>query len=396
MLLFLISSCQFPYNPQPQPTPIKERVTKADSGSFGSGRLYPVNSGEQACNPSISPNSTYSACMLWLGFDRVSVKVPDSLGGYEANVIREHDRLTIVDTANTVRWYLLISELNRSGEFQCPEWSTHPDYLACCIGTIAQPYSGYAVRLSDKQALHLCDKKLEEFSTPHFWLPDSAVWGGTVDEPVFDSGGFVRKEQVRQFFGTDRFKFIYTLLQRSGTLFYVDYSVSEDPVPVPLRKPEGLESWYCHSPLISPDGGWVAYHCFPNSAQGAYYRSFIQRLAPDAQPILIADKASDPHWWVDPIDNERSYIVYTVTEGPYFSEYDYTDPLIEQSGSAGATLIQRLKGTWRDVPGFLGTLSPDEGYTPYTLIHLPFKGGLSRDGYFLCTAYKYAYLLHLK
>jgi hypothetical protein len=186
------------------------------------------------------------------------------------------------------------------------------------------------------------------------------------------------------------------LLQNGGTLFYVDFSNPAKPVPIPLKKPEGLENWYCHSPLISPDGEWVAYHCFPNSTQGGNYRSYIQRLSPDAQPILIADKASDPHWWVDRNNNDQYYIVYTVTPGSYFSESDYSDPSIEQMGNAGATLLQRLKGTWRDVPAFLGTLSPDETSLPRTLIKLPFKGGLSRDGYFLCTAYKYGYLLKLK
>jgi hypothetical protein len=395
-LLVLVSGCQFPYSPKIQPDPVKEQVKINDSTGIGGGYLYPVNTNQQTCNPSISQSGVYPACMLWLGFEQVSVKVPDSLNGYGVTNVHEHDRLTIVDTVNTVRWYIMLSDFNRSGEFQCPEWSTHPDYIACLIGTITQPYSGYAVRLSDKKSLKLCDGKLEEFSTPHFWLPDSAVHGSAVAAPFYDSSGFVIKDQVRQFFGTTQFKFVYTLLQKGGTLYYVDYSVSGNPAPVPLQKPEGLESWYCHSPLISPDGGWVTYHCFPNSAQGAYYRSFIQRLSPDAKPVFIADKASDPHWWVDRGGSDQYYIVYTVTNGSYFSEYDYSDQSIEKSGNAGATLVQRLKGAWRDVPGFLGTLSPDDLERPYTLIHLPFKGGLSRDGDFLCTAYKYAYLLRLK
>ena len=394
-LLVLMSGCQFPYSPKTQPPPVLEEVKKNDSGGIGSGYLYPVNSNEQACNPSISQSDAFAACMLWLGFDRLSVNVPDSLSEYTLTNIRQHDRLTIVDTSNTVRWYMAVSDFNRSGDIQCPEWSTHPDYISCLIGTITQPYSGYAVRLSDKNSLKLCDGKLEEFSAPHFWLPDSAVHGGAVTAPAYDSNGFILKDQVRQFFGTTQFKFIYTLLQKGGTLYYVDYSVSGNPAPAPLQKPEGLQSWYCHSPLISPDGGWVAYHCFPNSAQGAYYRSFIQKLSPDAKPVFIADKASDPHWWMDR-GGDQYYIVYTVTNGAYFSEYDYSDQSIEESGKAGATIIQRLKGAWRDVPGFLGTLSPDDAYVPYTLIKLPFKGGLSRDGFFLCTTYKYSYILRLK
>jgi hypothetical protein len=142
----------------------------------------------------------------------------------------------------------------------------------------------------------------------------------------------------------------------------------------------------------------VAYHCYsPASTQGVYYQSYIQRLSPDAKPILIADQASDPHWWVNRSGGNQYYIVYTVTDGTYDTEYDFSDPSIEKSGIAGATMIQKLKGSWGDVPSFLGGgLSPDAAEKPNTLISLPFKGGLSPDGHFLCTAYNYAYLLRLK
>jgi hypothetical protein len=393
-LLFLFSACQFPYNPQAQPSPIDNTVINHDTGAIGTGYLYTVNRNQQACNPSISQSSVYPGCMLWLGFDRLSVNVPDNLNGYPTTVIT-HDRLTICDTANVVQWYVMLSDFNKKGQFQCPEWSTHPDYIACLIGT--DPFSGYAIRISSRSALEVCTKKLDEFSTPHFWIPDTAVHGGVVDAPVFNSNGFVVKEQVLQYFGTTQFKFVYTSTQRVGTLYYIDYSSSSGvDEPVPLKKPEGFENWYCQSPLISPDGGWVTYHCYANKTQGAAYRSYIQKLSSSSDPVLIADYASDPHWWIDRNNNDQFYIVYAVTPGTYFSEYDYSDPAIEKSGEAGATLIQRLKGTWRDVPSFIGTLAPDETYTPYTLIKLPFKGGLSRDGAYLCTAYKYAYLMKLK
>jgi len=95
-------------------------------------------------------------------------------------------------------------------------------------------------------------------------------------------------------------------------------------------------------------------------------------------------------------NGDQYYIVYTITDGPYFTEYDFSDPSIEKSGNAGATMIQKLKGSWGDVPSFLSGLSPDDAEKPNTLINLPFKGGLSRDGHFLCTGYEYAYLLRLK
>jgi hypothetical protein len=56
----------------------------------------------------------------------------------------------------------------------------------------------------------------------------------------------------------------------------------------------------------------------------------------------------------------------------------------------GATVRLRLAGSSATA------LALDAGAKPDTLARLPFKGGLSRDGKFLCTAYKYAYLMRIK
>jgi hypothetical protein len=391
--VLLAGGCDFPYAPSQQPYPGVD-TTRIDTGAIGSGYLYPVNPGIQACNPSISQSDVFPASMLWLGFSDLSVKVPDTMTGFET-VVTQHDRLTVVDTGNTVRWYIMRSAIDTRGELQCPEWSTHPDYLACLLGIQLQPYSGYAIRLSDKQFLKICEKRLEEFSTPHFWVPDSVTSTGTVAAPTFDTTGFIKKEYIQQFFGTTRFRFVYTLPANTGTLYYLDYSGAGEPTPVSLVKPAGKESWYCSSPLISPDGNWVTYHCFVNSSKGGYYSSYIQRLQPGSKAVLIADAASDPHWWVDPFTREY-YIVYAVTTGDYFTEYDFSDPVIEATGVAGSTKKQHLKGSWMDGPEHMGGLFPDKDNAPYTLVRLPFKGGMSRDGYFLSTAYKLAYLMRLK
>ncbi|HAJ78856.1 MAG TPA: hypothetical protein DCO75_03725 [Fibrobacteres bacterium] len=395
-LLLIVTGCNIPYSPKQQPSTVTNTIDTTDTsgGSVGSGVIYQVNTGQQVCNPSISLSDAFTGCMLWLGFENLSVKVPDSLSGYSLTNAQEHDRLTITDTANYVRWYMMLSDFAGRGELQGPRWSTNPDYLTCLSGVIEEPYSGFAVRISDKKKLKICNQKLEEFSIPHSWLPDSSFIAGTVDTPAFDANGFVLKEQVIKFFGTSQFKFVYSLPGNVGTLYYIDYSLS-NPAPVALKKPSGKESYYCSSPQISPDGNWVTYHCYSNAAQGSYYSTYIQRLSSSSEPVFIAAKASDPHWWVNKYENSVYSIVYCCTNGSYFSEYDYTDASIESSGAAGATLIKRLKGTWADVPGFVGGLEPDNSYAADTLIKLPFKGGISPDGYFLCTAYKYAYLLRL-
>ncbi|MBN2037608.1 MAG: hypothetical protein JW768_12775 [Chitinispirillaceae bacterium] len=395
-LLLLASGCDLLYTPKQQPDPL-DIDTPPDTGAIGSGYLYQTNINQQTCNPSITQSEQYKGCLLWLGFTTLSVRIPTDVTGYDTVSISQHDRLTVTDSANTVRWFIMREQVDTRGELQDPEWSTHPDYLSCLVGIKTQPFSACAIRMSDKAVLKITDTTLSEFSTPHFWLPDSALSGGTVAGAQYDSNGFVMREYVEQFFGTTQLKFVYVLPKRSGTLFYVDYSLEQGPVPIPLTKPVSREAWECESPLISPDGNWVAYHCYQrgSSTRGEGYSSYIQRLKPGSIPVLIADKASDPHWWVDPTTNVY-YIVYTVTVGDYFSQYDYTNPLIEANGVAGATMKQRLRGSWVDGPSHMGGLEVDTDVQPYILVRLPFKGGLSRDGWYLGTAYKFAYLMRLK
>jgi hypothetical protein len=334
--------------------------------------------------------------MLWLGFDHLSVNVPQSIAeSYSLQSIQTHDRLTITDTSNVVRWYIFRNEMASRGEIQCPEWSTHPDYIDCLVGTKTKPYSNYAIRLSDKKSIKLIDNALEEFSTPHLWVSqDSTIPPANSDSIRYDQNGVIDIQSVHTFFRTDKVICTYGLPQKSGTIYYIDFS--KRPVPVALPKPEGKETWTCHSPLISPDGNWVTYHCYLIAAQGMQYASYIQRLSPGAKPILIAESASDPHWWIDIYNNDEYYIIYTFTPGPYFIETDFLQANAEQSGS-GATLKQKLKGTWHnEVPSHVTTLTPDNSVPPDTLVKLPFKGGLSPDGRYLGTAYKYAYILDLK
>jgi hypothetical protein len=378
----LLAGCDFPYRPLPQPQPYFEQKSN--------GFVFSVNTNQQVCNPSISESDVYPASMLWLGFDQLSVRVPDSLKGYPLDRIEEHDRITVTDTSNTVRWYLMAREAAPTGEMQCPRWSAHPGYLSFTVGIPAQAYSGYVARMADRKMLKICDAHLEEFSTPHTWMPDSVVSAADAGSPAYGANGFAGRDDIQRFFGTTRFKFVYAMPEtQAGALFFVDYSAAGDPSAVRLPKPSGRESWHCESPQISRDGNWIAYHCFQNAVPGFGYATYIQKLQADALPVLVADRASDPHWWIEP-GSGAYHLVYTVTKGDYFTTAEFTDTTLHNGGSVGATVRQRIAGS----PA--GDLSVDAQAKPDTLVRLPFKGGLSRDGKFLCTAYKYAYLMRLK
>lgn len=388
------SGCDYPYQPQRMSDPYQKDTTNIRSVFSGSGVVYGVNGVQQTCNPSIAPTGPFSGCMLFLGYDNLGVRVPDSLSAFEDIEVQTHDRLIIVDTSNTVRWYILNTGFGGNRDLQCPEWSPNEDYIICLYGTVGNPYKAFAVRIANKSVFPLTGLILEEFSTPHLWV--DSVWtdSARTSDIAYSSDSIASVNDIKVFFGTAAVKLIYTLPSANGTLHYVDYTNDSTPRPQPLRKPEGRENWQCASPLISPDGNWVTYHCCSNPTFGTYYASYIQRLSPEAEPILIAEDASDPHWWVDPI-SDVYYLIYTATFGEYFSSYDFTDTIVTSGRLAGCTLKQPLSGTWKQVPSHIGSLALPDNIPPDTLIHLPFKGGLSRDGFFLGTAYKYAYIAWL-
>lgn len=190
------------YSPSQQPFPFSSEQNNQQGGKTGTGIIYSVNIGQQTCNPSICPGQNFPACLLWLGFDRLSVKVPQEFSSaYSLTSIQTHDRLTITDTSNTVRWFIFRKDFSPRGEIQCPEWSTDPDYLVCLTGTKTKPYSGYAIRLSDKKSLKLLDSCLEEFSTPHLWITsDTLHQFSSPDSASYNQYGIVDVNSLRSFF----------------------------------------------------------------------------------------------------------------------------------------------------------------------------------------------------
>lgn len=374
----LLSMCEYPYSPQTQPAP---NVTAAPSES----RLRPVNTGIQICNESISQDPVnFPGCMLWLNFNgNLAVNVPAKwLSDYTVRDVAMHDRLTITDTSNTVKWFVK-KPAEIQGELQDPEWAAHPDYIATMGKDNQRNFDFFVVRISDKSWLKVNEDGLDGTSTPHLWLPRSHSATGTLpSNPTFDSKtGLIDKASLVEYFGTDTVKIMYS--KRIGSylqVHYADYS-ADVPVLTALKKPVGKEDWECESALFSPDGKWVSFNAF----SGNDYAAYIQELSPTSEPILVAEPGSDPRWYQDPADGSF-YIVYSTLGGLI------TEELIEggnDDGSLGSTMIRKadLPAVGESVPAWYVFKNP-----PVKLLDLPFKGGLSPDGKFLCTGYRYAYL----
>ncbi len=175
---------------------------------------------------------------------------------------------------------------------------------------------------------------------------------------------FPSSTEISGFFGTSNVKIAYTLNDNGvRTVYYVDLSDTA-PSPKKLRKPAGKENINSDSPLISPDGSFVVYCLLMgNTAYGAY----MQKLDPDAPPVLIAANGTQPHWWTDIAG--RVFIIYS---DQFFA----------------SNLVTGIHATYKQQVSCAanGSLTgAAEVIAPY-----PMNGGVSKDGRYLCTGYAVA------
>jgi len=371
ILLPAFRCSQFPYQPEPEPG-----VTTG-SAATAEGTIYAINSGRQICNPSISQDTVnLKGCMLWLNFaDTLAVDVPDSFPLYTKKTDVQHDRLTITDRTNTVRWYMIKpADVPVDKEIQDPEWSTHPNFLAFLGKDAANKWDGYAAKIAPKAAFKFNEDSLTEFSTPHIWI------GGTPASFERDSGetpgsGFATRAEIIGFFGTDSVRIAWSILTTG--IYFVDYSAANLQVTM-IPRPAGKDDYYLESGLISPDGRWIAYNCYQNLEQ---IEAYAQQLTADSRPFLIEPRAADPHWWRHP--DGRLFIVYSTTGG-----VTKGDLAAITDGSLGYTMKQEVR-LFPEGPAYMQFEKINQ---PQELVNLPFKGGLSPDGFSLCTGYEFAFI----
>ncbi len=379
-------SNNWPYEPEPH--------AQAESGPqiAADFSLYNINSNIQTCNPSVSQDiEDFPGCMLWLNFQgQLNVSVGTGSEGYTTEGVPQHDRLTISDTSNTVQWYMMNSEMGipEGQHIQDPEWSTHPDYLACLgdMGPGLQNfYSPFVVSTESRAVMRLSNTDIGATSTPHLWV-ERGHTGGSVNEISYLANleGFADSASAATFFGTNQVKVVYAA-DGMSRIRYIDYTTGT-PTTGTLIKPAGKESWVVESPLISPDGSWVVYNC-AERINGSTYSAYAQRLAEGAKPILIAENGSSPHWWVHPEFGDL-YVIYTEVNGDFLVTEKYTVGL-EEDGNVGATYKLQVKASSSDLPGHAQFTKVG---SPIKLINLPFKGGLSPDGRYLATGYQFTYM----
>ncbi len=327
--------------------------------------------------------------MLWLNFSgELALNVPSDISGF-TQYADQHDRLTITDTSNTVRWFMG-RELFGAPEYeelQDPEWTTHPHYITCLLSSQVRKYwSCIAIHTLSKKYLRMSNQNLNETSTPHIWVSENSVFYGDTSAIHFDSSGFICKESVQSFFGTSDVKLVFSRKEGvSLSLYYVDFNSSSSPVP--LQRPIDKTGYDLESALISPDGKWIVFNAYYSNTD---YHCYIQELRPGSKPMLLQSDAMDPHWWCHPADKSKIYVIYTEIPGGFIVSQDLSDPDL-LSGAAGITYRQLVSL----YPGYSGITSFSRDGFPDVIVKLPLKGGWSPDGDYLCTGYDRAYLVGL-
>lgn len=388
-------SDNWPYGPEQQSQPSSTTVNEGLGYSLHYG-----NAGKQICNPSASQDVVnYPNSMLWLGFSSLNVK--SAPPEYDQANVRQHDRLTISDTGDVVRWFMMNTDLGLSGndQIQDPEWSTAPNYIACLGQASDLMYEAYATRISDKAYLKLTTGEfMDETSTPHIWVSPAAtdvIFAGEMVDPstvTYNQNGLADTASVKKFFGTKHVKLVYNKMESgSFNLYFVDFAAPGGPEPVLLQKPADRSEWAVESPLFSPDGNWITYNA-AQSIRGDVWECYAQQVSASAEPRMVAADGAAPHWFVDPSGDGTLYIVYAKINGIYQVKSDLT-PAFEESGQLGATYMQEVIVSSGNVPSFLEFRTVGE---PTKILGLPFKGGITPDGRVLATGYSWLTMAYMK
>ena len=385
LLALTLMAC---YSPEPFEAEYSDESSNTDT-SAEMGKIYSLNGGKQTCNPSASQDTVnYPASMLWLNFSgTLNVNAPDS--GFTLKKVLQHDRLTVSDTANNVKWYLMRDTSAGECQFQDPEWSTHPNFIVALRGYDVDgskacenlDYGIFAVRMSDKKKFWFDKTGIPEEATPHLWV-------GEPDDGFKEYGD---SSTVEGFFGSD--KVILTYVDKNQNIVVARYGTLEKgkPQTFKLKKPSNRKNWKIDSPLISPNGWYVVYNMYENSTT---WEAYLQYINEDSEPFKIErtkdmmSEPAQPHWY------KIEYNLFVVwSEFPAGSQMLNKNDLTKtsvQNGSVGRTVMRGMRS-------FPKTNDESVGWdgNGVEIAPVPMTGGITPDGKFLATGTNPAYLLKL-
>lgn len=397
--LLLLAAC---YEPEPYVAAADDDKPSENAGASSQiGTVFPVNAKKQICNPSVSQDpENYPASMLWLNFSgTLEVTAPDTVYNVtstKAKKVVQHDRLTISDTSGNVRWYLMRDTDAGDCQFQDPEWSTHPNFIAslraydkdgskaCDLGNLG--YGIISVRISDKKRYVFYAKDKSEFATPHIW----------VDPAVTEADTSKKDTTLEGFFGTKNVRLVFVNNKQDGIVFrdFANGGKEIELNPPTDAKGKPLTGKTIDSPLISPDGKFIVYNVV-DKADETIWDAYIQELSKNSTPIKIEKEAgmmsapAQPHWFKF---GDRLFVVWAEfpPESQMLNNNDFTNESI-QDGSAGRTVMREI----RLAPGAASDMAMEWVGDIREISSVPMTGGRSPDSKFLATGTRFGFLIEL-
>lgn len=396
------------YSPEPYVASAGDGSSNESAVSSEIGTVFPVNKlpppknqNAQICNPSVSQDpEKFPASMLWLNFSGdLGVTAPDSVYNVvdnkkNGNRVLQHDRLTISDTAEHVLWYLMRDTANGDCQFQDPEWSTHPNFIAslraydvtgskvCDVGNL--DYGIIAIRISDKKRFVFYKKEESEYGDPHIWVDPTVT---EVDTAASDT-------TISGFFGTDNVRLVFVRTKGDGKKVseFVFRDFANGGKEVKLKLPKGYNGKSLENPMISPDGHFVVY----NLVDGSNVEAYVQELSKDAEPIKIEKVAgmlndpAMPRWFK--LEN-RLFIVWAEFVSNLDLSSNRNDYTLEsvQDGSIGRTAMREIRLT----AGTASDLTLEWVGDVREVAPVPMIGGRSPDSRYLATGTSYGFLVKL-
>lgn len=233
--------------------------------NIGSRKAYRLQAGVQGCNSSVSLDTVnFPGCQAFMPFAGPSYLFnPDSIPGTR-EYFEMNDRVVIADTSNSMKWTIHKSQFDSVDEIQDPEWTTHPEFM-CLIGGKRKPrisnfdWSGYLIRIKDKQNLRIVSNRMIEISDPHVWIGGNRVERSSAPL-TFDTNGVTSYAAVTGFTGFSEARVAYMLRDNFARSFIrVIIYQSGDAKTADLVTPDSLANGAIQDLRFSPDGKYIAF-----------------------------------------------------------------------------------------------------------------------------------------
>lgn len=262
-------------------------------------KAYQLQVGVQGCNSSISlDTNSFPGCQAFMPFAGPLYLFNPDLAPGQTEYFDMNGIVVIADTSNTMKWSIHKGQFDSVDQIQDSEWTTHPEFLCLLggkrkLGIQIYDWSGYLIRIRDKQSLRIVSNGMIEQSDIHVWVGGNRM-NRSFAPSTFDSNGMNSYAAVTSFVGFSEAKVAYMLRDNFARSFIrvVTYQ-SGDVEIADLVSPTFLENGEIQDLLFSPDGKYIASTWFDRST---FIPSSCVVNIENSRFQIIRRNSMAPHW----------------------------------------------------------------------------------------------------